>query len=241
MSAMSKSITLSESKLVVARYHMVPYQSSSDHTAQWFASTLFVDGTEAHETVALNTGRHNLQSGMYVGVLAAGSHSFATKYRTSASYVGYNNPSNWWQTRSMQILEFPADVSTAHNVNGLSDFTVVTGQGSWTDLNGMSKTITLSGSMMVMTRYHIASYQSSLGHTTEWFAATLFVDGTEAHDQVVLETGRHEHQSGIWVGELGAGDHTFVVKYRTSASYVGYNNPSNWWQTRSMQVVELPW
>ena len=42
---------------VMASFKYVAYESGPDHTVQWFASVLFIDDVEMHETVNLCTGR----------------------------------------------------------------------------------------------------------------------------------------------------------------------------------------
>jgi len=243
MPNMAKSITLAEEKIVVCRFHYGAYRPD-DSTLTWIASTLYVDDSEAKGSTSLVTaGDHNLLNGLYMGVLPAGSHTFAQMYRTSSGYAnGYNDPTSWWQSRAMQILEFPTAEATVHVVDDLPNIDIPQSTNSWTPLAGMEKSITIvDAHKMVLCHFHVVSYTTASDQSNQWFASTLFIDGVEAHEVVGLQTYRHEMQGSTWIGQLDAGIHSFEVKFRTSSGYVGaYNRPREWWQTRSLQILELP-
>lgn len=106
---------------------------------------------------------------------------------------------------------------------------------SWAQWDGLTKTISLSATTTVM-----ATYLTSSNGGSNHILSKMYVDNAEqVSTRSIMGNTDYATNVGIYAGSLAAGSHTFTVYYRTPGSITMASGGSDW-QTRALNVVELP-
>ena len=113
---------------------------------------------------------------------------------------------------------------------------------SWTDVQGLTHSLTLTRTTVVMIHFQINAYQNSVS-STGWFAARLLLDGSEVRETVCIQQGGHLDVMATAIKELSAGTHEFRVQRYTAGSFGSdgdsRSTPGDWWSPRSLTIVQL--
>lgn len=108
------------------------------------------------------------------------------------------------------------------------------GGNSWTDYPALSQTISLDVTRVVMATYQVAAW---VPHT--YLTSKLFVDGVEQpQTRSIAGNTLYVSNFGAYYAMLPAGEHTFVVKYRTTNEAA---QSLEWdWGNLALNVAVLP-
>jgi hypothetical protein len=245
---LTKSIKLTKQSVVMARYQVtVDSHALSDMAASWIMSKLFVDKVDQHETrSATGDQMYTTNYGTFFNELSLGEHEFDVQYKTLTAAL-FSEDSDW-MTRTLVVIELPG-ASIAAKLIPTTEYTM-SGTDMFVLMPGLSKTITLQQKALVQAVYQIAAPAAGRHITTK-----IFVDSVERPEtRAVWGNSDYATNTGTYWAELGAGQHSFEVKYSTTATdgkftaqEVGSTSsagterhtPSDW-QTRALSIILMP-
>jgi len=124
---------------------------------------------------------------------------------------------------------------TIHEVGGLNLQSVsLSSIDVWQDFPDLSITFSLDTTTTVMADYSISGPLNN-----SYLITKLIIDSIDPNETGVAHSiqgnGTYGTNSGQYVTELGPGNHTIKVKYRTPA-FITYSSGTDW-QNRSLQVL----
>ena len=101
-----QTISLSEETLVLATYQSAQGDDQDPYVIGHAAMKLYVDGVERPETRAVDEGLFRGQTGIYLGILGPGTHTFEVRYYTETASMTHS--AGDWNVRALNVIPFPA-------------------------------------------------------------------------------------------------------------------------------------
>ena len=200
---------------------MVEYGTSfATPSSTWVATVLFVDGVEQPQTrfVTGDTLYHT-NLGVYMGTLSAGMHSFEVKYTASQAFqIDFDEKkAKRWERQHLGIIVFGPVPSILVPIVYTAPVPL-NGGGVLSVWSGLVATVTVpSDDSLVIATYQVSSERFS-GVSILLFAALYIDEEEQPQTRSISGNVKHPSTAGIYLGMLSAGEHTFKVKYRLTAT-----------------------
>eukprot|EP00928_Gymnodinium_smaydae_P039419 TRINITY_DN26932_c0_g7_i2.p1 TRINITY_DN26932_c0_g7~~TRINITY_DN26932_c0_g7_i2.p1 ORF type:complete len:1687 (-),score=268.18 TRINITY_DN26932_c0_g7_i2:111-5171(-) len=225
-----------EVELVQQMNVLVFYSFLFNGELSFAAARLLRNGMEkrSSRSVAGHT-KYNQLFGFYVDTLAAGKHRWTVEYKSEATDSFFEE--NDWMSRSLTIVKLPNSI--IHTVYDASEF-ATEGDGILHPWKGLTKTIKLEKPKYIIATYSIAWTCNEPPDVKKGdLFSVLLLNGAE-QKQTRSRAGVTEYcqNTGMWMGELDEGEHTFEVHYKASAVLTMPEYLHDW-GNRALNLIEL--
>jgi len=195
------------------------YSTSCYGKNTMMASKMFVDGHEKPETrsVTGNT-KFAFTFGMFIDYVPAGSHVWTVKYKQVArdNYFLEDGDGRDWMNRNMAVVSLPdALLYKTHDDSAFT--TQIGGPHKW---KGLEKQIGLTTDRYVIATYTVAWKLTTDTDTVGVLKSHMVINGNEMPGtRSICGETQYCTLTGMWMGMLQAGTHTFKAKYTSEREY----------------------
>lgn len=225
---LTRSVVLDRGMSVFATYQAFLHGSST-----FLAARLFVDGVEQPQARSVTSGTSGLKLwGCFVGLLEQGTHVLTVQYRTTGVDSDLSDPRGW-HFQALDVVPLPWATIQVARPNDTSQLRM---QKAWLDWPGLLKAVVLAKQSVILAAFQIAMEAPASNLSIALFINDLEQSSTAcAVEQVAVAAC-----AGIYIGSLGAGQHTFAVKFKGSGGAVELLKGGRDWQTSALSVAVLP-